>query len=87
MAKLVEANNRHVAHVVRVVVTDAAGNEAVEEFEVLVLSEGTVFTGSMILALVLVIGVVIVLVVFVMRKVRRAPPTDQHLGPVDEGLQ
>jgi len=75
------------AHVVRVIVTDAAGNEAVEEFEVLVLSEGTVFTGSMILALVLVISVIIVLVVFVMRKVRRAPPTDQHLGPVDEGLQ
>ncbi len=74
-------------HVIRVIVTDAAGNEAVEEFEVLVVSEGGVSPGSMILAVVLVIGVVVALVVFVKRKGRRAPPEDQHLGPADEGLQ
>ena len=74
-------------HVIRVIVTDAAGNEAVEEFEVLVLSEEGVSPGSMILAVVLVIGVVIALVVFVKRKGRRAQSEDLHLGPADEGLQ
>ncbi len=74
-------------HVVRVIVTDAAGNEAVAEFEVLVLSEGGLSTGSIILAVVLVLVVVAILVMLILRKGRREPPTEQHLGPADEGLK